>query len=631
MFTNFRKTLFVVLFCLCGSSASALEHPVSVIKAKAFIGTDRMTVSYEVVYADDLELFHGLEAKESGFYDEDELDDAIEKHGKFLDEHVKIVDSDGNALPSNLLNIIDIEIPEGGLPAGSLMQYSLVYTFVYKFKKEKPKFLTFQHLIDDSEIPNPVEIDITLKQTGAKPPYPRFGLRFNQPETRNFKWSDVTKNASQKDIDDWLSKELEPDQVGIEGYSSSYSFIYITDYEVRHELLIPLATLATMIDFERADKSFLTIEEQDNARPKIEALLSEGNPVLIDGVTVQPVIDRIDFYGLDTMDFATRAPRRTVSMINGRVGIILSYSTKGTPDEVTVKWETFNDALKVIDAVGIAFEEVTKFKFARYKTAEFKEKDENIFVWKNPGRSTDPPPEPVSTFQEAFQKQKQFQRYSVIGGGVLSALVFLTMFFAPAKRIKWVAAIVVGLGLVWITLMLIPTTFQSITKKVGLRPELSENDAAQVFEKIHKNMFRAFDYHHEEDVYDALQASIDGPLLSTTYQNIRKSLAMQTQGGAISHIDEVQYEGGQKSDPIPGESLAYPGFAFRCQWNLVGSVEHWAHVHQRTIKYDAIFHVENVDGNWKITQQRIVDESAGKVKQWRRKLTPTKKKQPSQG
>ena len=629
MIKTILNSLFLV-FVLPLAVAVSLEHPVSVIKAKAFIATDRMTVSYEVVYADDLELFHGLEAKESGFYDEDELEEAIEKHGEFLDKHIQVVDAEGKAVPSNLLNIIDIEIPDAGLPAGSLMQYSLVYTFEYKFKKEKPEFLTFRHLIDDSEIPNPVEIDITLKQTGAKPPYPRFGLRFNQPQTRTFKWSDDVKDASKKDIDDWLKTELNPDQVGIEGYSSSYSFIYITDYEVRHELLIPLATLATMIDFERADKSFLTIEEQDAAKPKIEALLAEDNPVLIDGIRVQPVIDRIDFYGLDTLDFATRAPRRKVSMINGRVGIILSYSTKGTPSEVSVKWETFNDALKVIDAVGIAFEEVTKFKFARYKTAEFKEKDENIFVWKNPGRSSDPPPEPVSTFHQAFQKQKQFYRIAMILGCVASVIGLLAIFISP-QRLKGIALLLLALGVVWIALISIPKTFQSIASVAGIRPELTDSDAEQVFEKIHKNMFRAFDYRHEEDVYDALEASIDGPLLSKTYQNIRKSLAMQTQGGAISHIDEVQYEGGQRSEPIPGESLNYPGFAFRCRWNLVGSVEHWAHVHQRTIKYDAIFHVELVDGSWKITQQRIVDESAGKVKQWRRKLTPTKSAKSASG
>ena len=94
-----------------------------------------------------------------------------------------------------------------------------------------------------------------------------------------------------------------------------------------------------------------------------------------------------------------------------------------------------------------------------------------------------------------------------------------------------------------------------------------------------------------------------------------------TQGGAISHIDEVQYVGGQKTVPNDRSPIPYPGFAFRCRWNLVGSVEHWAHIHQRTNEYDAVFNVELIDGQWKITSQQIVDETQGPVTQWRRKLT----------
>ena len=86
-----QKTLLfaIALFAFCAPFAPrhscAIEHPVSVIKAKAFINPDRMSISYEVVYADDLELFHGLEVDpETQLFDEDELADTVEEHGKFL-------------------------------------------------------------------------------------------------------------------------------------------------------------------------------------------------------------------------------------------------------------------------------------------------------------------------------------------------------------------------------------------------------------------------------------------------------------------------------------------------------------------------------------------------------------------
>ena len=62
----------------------------------------------------------------------------------------------------------------------------------------------------------------------------------------------------------------------------------------------------------------------------------------IDGETIQPAFDRIDFYGLDLRDFAMQAEKRPVSMANGRVGIIMSYRTNGTPQTVDVTWEKFN-------------------------------------------------------------------------------------------------------------------------------------------------------------------------------------------------------------------------------------------------------------------------------------------------
>ncbi|MFO0217921.1 MAG: hypothetical protein ACK54I_00795, partial [Planctomycetota bacterium] len=63
-----------------------------------------------------------------------------------------------------------------------------------------------------------------------------------------------------------------------------------------------------------------------------------------------------------------------------------------------------------------------------------------------------------------------------------------------------------------------------------------------------------------------------------------------------------------------------PGFQYRCKWNLVGSVEHWGHLHQRTNIYDADFTVSLVNGAWKITAMRSLDEQQGPVKTSLRKF-----------
>ena len=63
-----------------------------------------------------------------------------------------------------------------------------------------------------------------------------------------------------------------------------------------------------------------------------------------------------------------------------------------------------------------------------------------------------------------------------------------------------------------------------------------------------------------------------------------------------------------------------PGFGYRSKWNLIGTVEHWGHVHQRTNQYDAEFAVQLVDGSWKITNLKVLDESQGPVKTSMRKF-----------
>jgi hypothetical protein len=55
------------------------------------------------------------------------------------------------------------------------------------------------------------------------------------------------------------------------------------------------------------------------------------------------------------------------------------------------------------------------------------------------------------------------------------------------------------------------------------------------------------------------------------------------------------------------------GFVFQCQWNLVGSVEHWGHVHQRSIVYDGTFLVEPRESSWKITGMDITHEQPPKI------------------
>ena len=50
------------------------------------------------------------------------------------------------------------------------------------------------------------------------------------------------------------------------------------------------------------------------------------------------------------------------------------------------------------------------------------------------------------------------------------------------------------------------------------------------------------------------------------------------------------------------------GMQVEARWNVMGSVGHWGHVHQRTNVYHANITVADVDGAWKLTGLDILEE-----------------------
>ena len=362
--------LLCLLFCVWLLTAAEIStavsavHPVSIVEANIYVNQGRTTIRL-TCFAEDLELLQGIEPGEDGLYDNTEIGEATTDHAEYLAEKIILRDINGEQLPASVTNIIGVEIPDDGIKAGTLMEYSMVFELEIKHPK-KPEFLTLEQQMVAEGALLPSELMATVKQSGAENSYFKM-LKPGVPATFRFDWENppLSPEASKEEWDTWFDKQ-EEQVLGIVSYSSVYSFIYITDREVRHEVLIPLATLATMMDFERADPAFLTVEEQEDARKKIEAFFGAGNPVTIDGVTVKPLFERIEFYGLDLRDFAQQADKRKVSMASGRVGVIMEYPAKTPPEAVTVEWTKFSSVIRSVDAVVFAYKDVAKASFSTF-------------------------------------------------------------------------------------------------------------------------------------------------------------------------------------------------------------------------------------------------------------------------
>ncbi|MDP7302925.1 MAG: hypothetical protein QGG09_07480, partial [Pirellulaceae bacterium] len=349
-----RAMVDTVLLACC-SLTMAANHPVSVTETAAFVTRDKVSVRISV-FVEDLFLFHNLKPNAEDFLEPTIIRSGIEKHEQFLLERFVIRDVEGVKLSGRVVGVKEFEMPPEGVPMAELMAHKLEFRLEYELLKP-PEFLTFsQHLVDQ-DVLIPAEMKLVIKQENAGTPFGAV-LQPDHPETVRFSWDNpaLPAEASEEEWEEWYQKQRE-ETLGITSYSSVYSFLYIEGFEVRHEVLVPLLSLEASVLIARDDDAFLDIAEQDAARQQIEAYFTSGNPIEIDGVVVKPNVDRIDFYGLDFKDFAVQAERRKVSMANARVGVILSYSTKGSPGTVKLTWDRFNRHVWSTNVIVFAYDE----------------------------------------------------------------------------------------------------------------------------------------------------------------------------------------------------------------------------------------------------------------------------------
>jgi hypothetical protein len=607
--------MFAVSFASTTSAATEnlTKHPLSIVKGDIYVGRTGTTMRL-ICFAEDLEMLQGVEAFEDGLYDPAEIKDATQDHAKYLAEKITIRDVAGKLLKPEITEIVDVEIPEGGIESGKLMEYTM--EFVLEFDYETPpEFVTIQQDMIAEGALLPSEFHVLLKQAGSDTPYAKT-LKPQTPETFRFDWDNPVLNEgdSEEEWKQWFETQREK-TLGITSYGSVYSFIYITDHEVRHEVLIPLATLASLMELERQDESFLDIDEQTAAAKKVEAFFGAGNPVTIDGIEVKPVFDRIDFYGLDIRDFAVRPEKRKVSMASGRVGVIMSYSAKTRPAEVTVEWDLLSSTIREVDSAVIAYNEVSKTKFSKFLT-------ENIYRWQAPDR---PPLPPITSLGDDIQLTKFEQpmlKISWVAVGLITAAVFVALFGLAAASTQWpfwLLAVVLAAG-AWLGAGAGTAEYPDPFREAELFQMQPEN-AEDIFGRLHANMFRAFDYRDEGDVYDALAKSVDRDLLRELYLQINQGLKIKEQGGAVAVIEEVRLLDGETSPIRSAFTPKSPvSFGYSCSWSLRGTIEHWGHIHERENKYQAKFVVEYIDEagaeiGWKITDMSDQEFEPGKVKQ----------------
>lgn len=305
-------------------------------------------------------------------------------------------------------------------------------------------------------------------------------------------------------------------------------------------------------------------------------------PVQVDGVQVIPVIQDLEWQkGFDLNDFLNY------------VGITVNYPTKSRPQNLEFLWSRFDtEDGYPLESVYMILAASDDFRILRFR------EDDPVQDWSPPEARPVLDPERVAPGIRApwftfdlittlfvcfglfiVWRTKRFTIGTVVGVLICGGLAFSTLGIMRLEvRPPWVSPIQLP----------------------------DEAEAGALFETLHRNIYRAFDYDDEGQIYDLLARSVSGDLLVKTYDEIHESLMMKLEENAICEIRSVKTIGTEVQLPAIAKK---PSFQVLASWEVIGTVRHWGHGHWRKNLSRALYDVSWLeDVGWRIDGVEIIDQ-----------------------
>jgi hypothetical protein len=515
----------------------------------------------------------------------------VDRMRQFSSEDLQILTDNGQKLQAKLILTEPRFRKERPSPyAGKINPYTLQLIpgppedkrvfyaeLVYPFA-EKPASLTIIPPLDEKYKISKVSIGFMTYHNGVLINDFRY---LSEPATVTLDW-----------VDPWYStfdkKALKRWQRG-----GVMSFLYIEPYEVRHEVLARVKDLTAWIDLGLRGDEFIEADENEMLKKRVGEFFLKHDKVLIDGKQLRPILDRTSFvkYSMTGSTFLVQPEQLPIN--TAMVGVIITYLTKGIPQEVTNTWDLWSDRIQKVPADAID----PAGPFPSYVTP-----DENVLTWKNFLKTYQMPTVTQIELDESLTTMK------IPLASVLCLLALVPVVLQIRKQRKRVGSIGIHIGLALALIagsaLLHPFLKVAIAKPAVMAPKMTDKDAVFVLNSLLKNIYRSFDFREEEDVYDRLATSVSGDLLSEIYLQNRKSMVVTQAGGARARVKEVEILDVDVNH-LDDRPL---GLLFRATWTAMGSVGHWGHIHIRKNQYEANITVEPVDGAWKITSLELLEE-----------------------
>lgn len=360
-------------------------------------------------------------------------------------------------------------------------------------------------------------------------------------------------------------------------------FLYAEPYEVRAEVIARPRDLGHWLDLGLGGGSTIPVDAQPELLDRVAAFLAEHVVVNIDGAPAEGTLDRIHFLRRTLRTSTVIDPPEELELVSATLGAIFVFPTAGLPQEASLRWDLFSPRIQRIPAA--ATDEAGPLPTVL-------EPDAPVLRWQNFLRNPT-----VPTLVEVAAPASYTGALSVLGW-LCVALLALVVAWQLAETLRGRGPGRRGLAL---TALLVLVAGAALG--LGRLRALDDERAAKILAGLLHNIYRAFDFRDEETIYDVLERSVAGDLLTGIYLETRRGLELASQGGARAKVKDVSLVKVDAQEFGAGE-----GFRARCTWTVAGSVGHWGHVHQRINQYEAEIEVRPIDGAWKITRLDVIQE-----------------------
>jgi hypothetical protein len=144
----------------------------------------------------------------------------------------------------------------------------------------------------------------------------------------------------------------------------------------------------------------------------------------------------------------------------------------------------------------------------------------------------------------------------------------------------------------------------AVPRPASMLAVMEDEQASMLLQALLKNIYRAFSFSQEQDVYDKLALTVSDRLREDIYLQHRQTFAIQKTGGTQARIRRLEVQAA-KARPVSAKPLAYE---IHGQWSALGTVSHWGYLYKRENTYDARITVGAEEGVWKVTGLELLEQ-----------------------